>query len=414
MEKILCPNGMRILLEPSESAKTATIAVFIRAGSRYETLSQWGLAHFVEHMLFKGTPKRTAQQLAEQTDMIGGQSNAFTTKEYTCVYIRALSEYDADALDLVGDIVVNPLISPEDVEVERGVILEEISMYEDSPEDLAGDGIYEAVWGKDPLGRTIIGLPETIKAVTVDEIRQFHQSFYRPDQMILAVSGKFDRQRILEKAQELFGSLSGSSNFVAPQPPIWQPNGIWVKKKDTQQVHIVLGYPSPSIEDHRNVPLAVLNSIVGGGASSRLFQRIREELGLAYSIYSYQVNHAGAGCYSISAGVSPDNQESALAEILNVLNKLTDGVTESEFIRAKNQVRAGIAMSYENTYNLAMGIGRREIYNLPYKSEDQLLAELEAVTHQDVNEMLSLLKGPVCLAAAGQTADPELYRQFIR
>ena len=415
MEKILLPNGLRILLEPSEFAKTATMAVYIRVGSRYESDDERGLTHFIEHMLYKGTPRRTALELAQQTDLIGGQSNAYTTKEYTCVYIRSLTEYDAEALDLIGDIVVNPLISDEDVEVERGVILEEIAMYEDSPEDLAGDGIYEAAWGNDPLGRTIIGFPESIKATTAEKIRDFHRRFYRPDRMVLAVSGKYDRKRILDKAEELFGGMDADSDssFAIPLSPIWQPGGLWVKKKETQQVHIVLGYPSPSVEDNRNVPLAVLNSIIGGGGSSRLFQRIREELGLVYSIYSYQANYSGAGCYSVSLGISPDNQQEALRETLTVLKHLTEGVTDDEFLRAKNQMRAGIAMSYENTSNLAMGIGRREIYDLPYKSEDQLMIELEAVTHGEINQMLALLEGPVCLSAAGQTFEPDFYRGFI-
>lgn len=414
MEKLLLSNGMRILLEPSEFAKTATVAVFIRVGSRYENEDERGLTHFVEHMLYKGTPTRTALQLAQQTDLIGGQSNAYTTKEYTCVYIRSLTEYDAEALELVGDIVVNPLIADEDVEVERGVILEEIAMYEDSPEDLAGDGIYEAVWGDDPLGRTIIGLPESIRETTAEKIRDFHRRYYRPDRMVLAVSGKYDRKRILDKAEQLFGGMTASGGaFVLPPPPVWLPGGLWVKKKETQQVHIVLGYPSPSVEDNRNVPLAVLNSIIGGGGSSRLFQRIREELGLAYSVYSFQAGYAGAGCFSVSLGISPDNQQEALSETLNVLKVLTEGVTDDEFLRAKNQMRAGIAMSYENTSNLAMGIGRREIYDLPYKSEDQLLAELEAVTHEEINQMLSLLDGPVCLSAAGQTRETDFYQGFI-
>lgn len=379
MKRYTLSNGIRVLTQTKAGARAAAVAAFVGVGSRFETGDEQGFSHFIEHMVFKGTHRRSSADIANETDMIGGQLNAYTTKEYTCFYIRTLTEFTAAGIDILGDIVTDPLFDAGELDTERGVILEEISMYDDDAEDLAGDRIYRACWGDNPLGASITGTVETVSAATAQSLREFYLRYYRPENIVLSVSGKFDEGEVRACLEKAFGGMK-AEGFIRPeaQAPIFTPDTLKIKK-DSQQLQFCLAYPAEGAGSKRGSEYTLLNTIAGGGASGLLFRRLREELGLAYSIYSYFTAHKGAGVLVIAGGISPQSRSVALREIDAVLGVMMKEITPEQLQRAKNQVRSGIAMSGENSYNAAMEMGRRELLGLPQRTERATLTRIEAV-----------------------------------
>ncbi|MBQ9993623.1 MAG: insulinase family protein [Clostridia bacterium] len=411
IERVTLQNGLRILMLPDDHNRSASVSIWIGSGSRFEIPERSGASHYIEHMLFKGTQRRTAREIAQEMDSIGGQFNAYTTKEYTCVYCRALDSHIPMAFDLIADMVTSPLLAQEDMETERGVILEEIGMYEDSPEDLMLDGIYAAAWGGSMLGANILGTRATVGAMSTDQLRAHMSEQYTAPRIVCAVSGAFDRDDFLRRAEAMLGSIpSGGAPFEAQVIP-WR-SSVSVIPKDFEQNHICIGFPSIARGDDRRFALAILNSICGATTSSRLFQRIREELGLAYSVGSSVTHYMCEGMFEVDAAVSPHNEERALREMISELCILKrDGVTKEEFLRAKEQHKASIIMGLEGNSSVSAHMGRGELLSGIVRSEDEILRAIDSVTIEQVNEMARTFIDfdKISICAVGKVRDENNY-----
>ena len=419
MEKRLYPNGLRVLLLPIEGALSASVGIWVEAGSRYEDPARQGISHFVEHMVFKGTETRTARQLSEEMDMLGGGMNAYTTKEYTKFYAQTLKENARPAMELLTDMLTRSLMAAEAVEVERGVILEEMAMYEDVGEDLAHEALCGAIWPDSPLGRPIIGTRETVEGITSRELLDYIRSAYTPERMIAVVAGGFDREDMLDCIQRGLGALQrGSGTPVADAPAF--VSSLSLRRKKFEQVNLELavpGFPYGAVVDGRDVryPLMLLNFIVGGGSSSRLFLRLREELGLAYSVYSNHYTAKGAGLFSVAAGVSPRRQLQVLEEIRHILDSVADGISEEEFLRARAQVKSSYILGLETVAAKASYAGRNELLEGRVIAPEEVLRQLDALAPADVGRLAGLLLRDTSwsLSVAGPLEKESAYRPFL-
>lgn len=299
-------NGARLVAEDIPYVKSAAVGIYIKVGSRYESPRLAGASHFIEHMLFKGTPDRTARDIAESMEMMGGQLNAYTSKEYTCFYARTLDEDIYTAVDILIDMVFNSLLSPSDFEVERQVIIEEINMYEDSPDELIHDMFARKFWEGHNLGNSILGTTESIEAMDRKELYNYYRQYYVPGNMIISVAGNVDPLRVKDYLEEKLEQYGGPVPAGIQVPPVLNLPFIQLVPKDVEQLQICLGLPGLSHHDEDRFTLNVMNSILGGGMSSRLFQKLREELGLAYSVYSYPASYSDTGMFSIYTGTNPN------------------------------------------------------------------------------------------------------------
>jgi len=386
IQRITLDNGVRLLMLPDDRSRSASVSLWIGSGSRFELPERAGVSHYIEHMLFKGTDRRTARELAEESDAIGGQLNAYTTKEYTCVYSRALDSHLSRALDLISDMTLNSRMAESDFETERGVILEEIGMYEDSPEDLMIDGLYSTLWKDSMLGHNILGTRETIKKMTTAQLRAHMAEQYTGSRIVCALSGAFDPDAVTGQISDAFGGLAKGDIPLTAQPATYH-KGTRLIEKDFEQTHIALCFPGAAYNDPRRHALGILNSICGGSSSSRLFQRIREEMGLAYSVGCSSTPYMTEGMFEVDAAVSPRNEEAALSELVKQLCILRrDGVTPQEFVRAKEQLKASVVMGLEGNSAVAAHMGRSELLYGKIKSEDDVLASIDSVTLDQVNE----------------------------
>ncbi|MDR1891938.1 MAG: insulinase family protein [Oscillospiraceae bacterium] len=389
-EIITLPNKLRLVFEESPTARSAAINIYIGSGSRYETPETAGASHFLEHMLFKGTMGRTALQIAQQMDEIGGQINAYTAKEYTCMYGQALTEHTQRAFGIMLDMLLCSRLDSSELETEKGVILEEIGMVNDTPEELCADKLYETVWPDSMLGGNILGTVKTVKSITPAVLRRHMEAYYTPKHTVISVCGRFDRVALLEMAEKAFeGSQEGDSlppdDFAA-----FKYDKSLVKKR-TEQTNLILAVEGFPINDDRRFSLAVISTALGGGSSSRLNQRIREELGLAYSVYTFNASHMGAGVFGVSAGVAHHNRQRAMDEILAIVTDTRKGLHQSEFLRAKAQIKSGLVMSYEQSASRAAFSGRGLLLENKITSEDELLERLDRLTLEQVNETANRL-----------------------
>lgn len=414
MEKIQLENGLRVLLLPVEGARSVSASVWVEAGSRYETLEEQGISHFVEHMLFKGTATRSAREISEEMDRLGGTLNAYTTQEYTRYYAQSLPENAAGILDILSDMLLHAAVSEQDTELERRVILDEIAMYEDEGEELAHESLCALVWQGSPLGRPICGARETVSALTPAALRRYIRDHYTPERMIAAVAGSFRREEVLSLLTAGLGALPRGNGRPAADTPRFHPGAVQ-KKKEWEQVSLELGFAAPPAGSEERYAMMLLNFLVGGGASSRLFQRLREELGLAYSVYSASYASRNAGLFTISAGVAPDQQERLLREIRRELEALPGGITEEEFQRAKAQTKASFILGTESVAARTAALGRNELVLGREVTEDEVLAALDGVTRGEVNALAhAVFHGTPCaLAAAGPVESRAFYEAFV-
>ena len=401
------PNGLRIVGDPLDGLRTVSVGVWLHVGSMMETPEENGLSHFLEHMAFKGTLTRTTRQIAEETDAIGGQINAFTARDCTCFYTKVIDEDLPAALDLLSDLVLHPRFDPEELEKERGVILEEMAMDEDDPEDLVGEMMAAAQFGDLPAGRPIAGTAERVSAYSRETLMGFRTRHYAPGRAVIALSGRYDPHQAQALIQRYFGDWRND----APQEPVLPHaprTGVRKgKEKDIEQLHLTLGYPGYAYGDERNVALVMLSTLFGGAMSSRLFQRVREELGMAYSIYSYQSAQEGHGTFHIYAGVSPKNAACVLGEIERQRELLLlGGLTGREFAEAKKQLRIGYLMGLESPSSRMSAVGRRLLILGDLRDDDEVLRQIDAVTPGDVMQTARfVLEAPPCLTAVGNGAE---------
>lgn len=400
------PNGLRIVGERLPYLRSVSIGVWLRVGSMMETPEENGLSHFLEHMVFKGTTHRTTRQIAEEMDAVGGQLNAFTGKDCTCLYAKVIDEDIALAVDVLSDLAINATMDADEFDKERGVILEEISMDEDSPEDLVHELLSQAMFGSQSLAMPILGTTELISNYKREDLLTYRAKHYRPEDTVVALAGNYDPAQVRELIEQYFGAWQNPGKRLATPEEALLRGQVRVKEKDTEQLHLCLGFPGVGYGAEGLYAQAVLNNVLGGSMSSRLFQRVREELGMAYSIYTYPNSYLGCGTFAVYAGVSPKNGQQVLEEIRRELKKLTDeGITEKEFREAKTQLRGGYLLGLESPGGRMQSLGRSLLLLDRTFTPEETVQKIERVTMEDVMASArAALNVEPCLSAAGKGA----------
>ena len=404
-------SGARVVTEAMPSVRSIALGFWVRAGSRDEDHEHAGISHFLEHLLFKGTDRFSSREIDEAFDAMGAEVNAGTGKETTSVYSRFLDNHLERAFDVLQDMVLRPAYP--DIDSERQVVIEEIAMYEDEPQDKVHDVLAGAIFGDHPLGRPIIGRADVVSEVPVPEIGRWHDGRYVPGNMVLAAAGNLEHDRIVELAELAFGDAAPGLE-AAMEPP--QRNGQVLRfhQKETEQYHLALGGAGIPRGDDRRFALRVLDTILGGSTSSRLFQEVREKRGLAYSVYSYASHYADTGQVALYVGTRPDNVGEALEVIGSELRRLVDdGVSEEELERARDNVKGRTVLSMESTLTRMNRLGSSVLMGVPLLTIDEVLAAFDAVTLDDVNGLAREFWLPELMAAAGVGGDEDAFRRAL-
>ena len=385
-------NGLKIAYERLPYARSFSAGVWVLSGSRFER--KGGMSHFIEHMLFKGTKTKSARDIAETMDLTGGQLNAYTTREYTVYYSVTVAEKRKESLELLADMIKNSVFRESDIELEKNVVVEEIAMYEDSPEDLAFDLLEEHAFSGSGLGKSITGTRESVRSVTRDEILEHMGSYYVPSNMVLAVAGNFDEEELISLAEEYFGDIPDRPAETGETiKPVFHTGG-GILEKDIEQANIAVGYESAGYESEMKYPILVLNNAFGGGMSSRLFQKIREESGLAYSVYTSVASYSDTGIYIIYAGLSDNNLDMTLSLIEYETKRLLDGgLSDAEIERAKEQIRGSVILGGEGVGSHMSALGKGILLTGKVREEDEILKKIDAVTKSDVAAAAEALFG---------------------
>lgn len=390
IKKHTCSNGIRVVLETIPTVRSVTIGIWIGTGSRYETKELNGISHFIEHMLFKGTASRTAREIAEAFDQVGGQVNAFTSKEYTCLYAKVLDQHAAYAVDVLSDMLFHSTFDQEELNREKQVVYEEIKMYEDTPDDRVHDLLSEASYGHHPLGYPILGTESTLSEFSSDSLRNYIASHYVPGEIVVSIAGNVDEQ-ILTMMDEVFGGYQADKRTLTEEAPEFFTGKIG-RKKETEQAHLCLGFNGLSIGDDDLYNLTVMNNILGGSMSSRLFQEVREERGLAYSIFSFHTAHKDSGLLTIYGGTGADQIQKLYDTIFLTLDELVrTGVTEKELKNSKEQLKGNMMLSLESTSSRMSRNAKNELLLNRHRPMDELTALIDEVTLQDVKKMADQL-----------------------
>lgn len=384
IKKVALANGVRILTEEIPYVRSVAIGIWVRVGSRDELPGQDGISHFIEHMMFKGTENRTAKELAEALDSVGGQLNAFTTKEYTCYYAKVLDDHLELALDVLTDMFFNSKFGPNEIEKEKNVVLEEIKMYEDTPDDQVHDLFTSTIWQGHSLGRPIIGTKEMVMSFNREKVLDYYNHHYVPANTVISVAGSIDHQQVVERLETFFGQWSGP--HVERQLHIPEAKyEINIKNKDIEQVHLCLGVQALQMDHPDIYVLHILNSIAGGGLSSRLFQNIREERGLAYSVYSYHSSYQETGFFAVYAGLSRNNLEDTLELIMKELKDFRNhGVTAEELFRAKEQLKGSLFLGLENVSSRMSRMGKTELCYGRVITPDEIVEKINNVNLEQI------------------------------
>ncbi|OII61092.1 peptidase M16 [Streptomyces sp. CC53] len=413
------PGGLRVVTETLPSVRSATFGIWAHVGSRDETPALNGATHYLEHLLFKGTRRRSALDISAAVDAVGGEMNAFTAKEYTCYYARVLDTDLPLAIDVVCDMLTGSLVREEDVDAERGVILEEIAMTEDDPGDVVHDLFAATMFGDTPLGRPVLGTVDTVNGLTRDQIARFYRKHYDPTHLVVAAAGNIDHATVVRQVRRAFeqaGALSRTDAVpVAPRDgrrAIRTAGRVELLNRRTEQAHVVLGMPGYARTDDRRWTLGVLNTALGGGMSSRLFQEVREKRGLAYSVYSYTSGFADCGLFGVYAGCRPNQVHDVLRICRDELDRVArEGLTDDEVQRAIGQLKGSTVLGLEDTGALMNRIGKSELCWGDQMSVDDMLARIAAVTPDDVRDVAGeLLSRRPSLAVIGPLRDKQADR----
>ena len=404
-------NGMRVIAEPMQGVRSAAIGVWIAAGPVYELENEAGISHMIEHMLFKGTERRTAGQIAAEMDGLGGNLNAFTAKECTCYYAKVLDEHLPKAVDILQDLVQNPKLDPEDLAREQGVVCEEILMMEDSPEELVHELLGQAIYGQSPLSKPILGTQESVRAFGRDDLHTYMQRRYRPERMVVACAGHFEMPALMDMLNQAFRRADGKNLAEAAgadMPGMEMPSSALAEgrsfagaDKDVEQAHLCLGFPGFATDTAEQFALLVMNNALGGSMSSRLFQRIREEKGLAYSVYSYPTGYSQTGYFALYAGTGEKQGPEVAQLMLGEARAMRErGVTEEEFLRAKEQLKGSYMLGQESSSARSGAIGRSMLLLGTAREEEDILRRIEAVRMEDVEAILPQVLDESRMAAA--------------
>ncbi len=406
-DQITLSNGLRIIGERIPHFRSVSVGLWLGAGSQFEISTEAGVSHFLEHMVFKGTEKRSARRIAEEMDAVGGQLNAFTAKECTCFYTKVVDEHLPLAMDVIADLVTAPTFDAGELEKEKGVVIEEIAMSEDTPEDLVHELLMLANFGDQPVSRPILGNEPRISTYERDDLVSYWKRMYRPQNAVLAIAGNYDWDSVLALAETLLGKWSPEGFekrgcVTNPTKPT-----LLTKEKDIEQIHICMGFPGLTLGDDKNYELSLFNSVFGGAMSSRLFQKIREERGAAYTVYSYPNAYTDAGMLSVYAGTNPEAAVEVCGLILEEAKKLAnEGMTEAEFVMAREQLKASYILGLESTSARMQSIGRRMLLMNATRTESEVIDRVNAIRHDDVNAMMrEILTAPCSMALVGKDAE---------
>jgi predicted Zn-dependent peptidase len=382
------PNGLTILSEEMSHLRSISIGIWVKTGSRDENLEWNGLSHFIEHMVFKGSEHRSAEAIARQVDSIGGNLDAFTAKECICFNMKVLDEHMPTALDILSDLVLNPVFSVEDIARERRVILEEIKMDEDNPDYLVHEIFTQNFWKDHPLGKPILGTKETVRQFEQPLVREFHQQRFAPGNFIIAAAGNLKHARFVELAEKHFGGMKAVKNGFHSEPPQIVPRITLRNKKSLEQVQICVGVPGHPIAHEKRFASYILNTLLGGGMSSRLFQNIRERQGLAYAIYSDLNPYRDTGCLAVYAGTSRESAARVVDSVVGEFRNLKEHqVAAEELQRAKDQLKGSLMLSLESSSARMSNLARQEMYFDKFFTMDELIERIEAVTADDLQTL---------------------------
>ncbi|MEN9711652.1 MAG: hypothetical protein RL441_1644 [Actinomycetota bacterium] len=396
VKRTVLPGGLRVITEFVPGVRSVSLGIWAGVGSRDETPAMAGSAHFLEHLLFKGTPTRSALDISASIDAVGGEMNAFTSKEYTCYYARVLDTDTALAVDVLADMVTNSVISKADFAQERDVILEEIAMRDDDHADSAHEAFAQGMFGDTDLGRPILGTVATIRAAQRDSVWKFYRKHYTPNRLVIAAAGALDHAEVVRMVKKSFKHVIGGDALPVERRKMRSTKTVHtplnVVNRKTEQAHVIWGVPGFARGDERRFAVGVMNSVLGGGMSSRLFQEVREKRGLAYSVYSFSQAFADTGYVGVYTGSIPNKIGSALEVIRQTLDELvTNGLTDEEIARGKGQLRGSLVLGQEDTGSRMTRIAKSELISGELPSVNQTLASIDSVTAEDVHAVAQLL-----------------------
>ncbi len=423
VSRTLLPGGLRVLTEPVPGVRSVSLGIWVGIGSRDETPAQAGAAHYLEHLLFKGTRRRSAAEIAEAFDAVGGELNAFTAKEHTCFYAHVLDTDLPMAVDVLADVVTDAVLDPAHVELERNVVLEEIAIRDDDPEDLLGELFDDALYGDHALGRPIVGTEESVRGMDRAVLHEFWRGRYTTPRMVVAAAGNLDHAHVvdlvgtaLDDAATRAGRGATPAPLRAADPPADPDTGLALLPDDCEQAHLMIGVPAPSRHDPRRPVLSVLSTALGGGPSSRLFQQVREERGLAYSVYSATAGYADAGSLAVYAGCGPERLGEVATVVRGVLADVAaDGLSGAELARAQGALRGGLVLGSEDTPSRMNRIGRSEVDHGRQRTIGESLERISAVTGEQVADLAGeLLAQPLVTAVVGPFDDEDALPASVR
>src|SRR6516162_6017725 len=416
VSRTVLPGGLRVVTEVLPAVHSVALGIWVGVGSRDEDEAHAGATHYLEHLLFKGTRRRTALEISSEMDAVGGEMNAFTAKEYTCYYARVLDVDLPLAVDVLSDMVTSSLITPKDVDAERTVVLDEIAMNDDDPTDTVHEAFTAQLFGDTPLGRPILGTTNSINAITRDQIFEHYQARYTPEHLVVAAAGNLEHDAVVRLVRQAFGPvLDRAAEPAAPRlngshPGLGAQAGTGTRliSRPIEQANLVLGCEALARTDERRFPLGVLNAAFGGGMSSRLFQEIREKRGLAYSVYSFSAQHADTGVWGIYVGCLPAKADKVLGICTEEIARVIDGgLTDAELARGKGQLRSSIVLGLEDPSSRMSRLGKAELVYPRLEPVDEVLTSISAVTSDDVRQVAAeILTRPKALAVVGPFGEP--------
>jgi predicted Zn-dependent peptidase len=403
------PNGLRVITESMPSVLSVAVGCWVDTGSRDEVGPEAGCSHFLEHLLFKGTDLLGAREIAEAFDSVGGRSNAFTSKEYTCYWAQLRDEDLSMGLGLLSEMIQRPAFRSEDIASEANVVLEEINMNEDDPSDVAHDQFARALWEDHVLARPVLGTRDSISGMGRDVIVDYWSRRYHPSTVVVAAAGHIEHDEVVELATDRFGGWDGIAPGRELAPPTLEANA-QVVRRDTEQAHLVIGGEALTRGDDRRFAFGILNHVLGGGMSSRLFREIREERGLAYAVYAFRMPYADSGAYGVYVGTTPSQTEQVLQLVRAELGQLVEwGITSEELDRAKGNMKGSLALSMEDTNSRMVRLGRHELTGVEHLSLDETVASIDAVTLEDIHAVAKeVYSGPHVIGAVGPFDAPDL------
>ncbi len=414
MELITLPNGLRIFLNPCENLRSAIVGVWVLSGSRYENDRNNGISHFIEHIVFKGSKKRSGFEIAEGMDEIGAQVNAYTTKQYTFFYVKALDYQILKGADILFDMITAPRLDKKDIETEKGVILEEIAMCEDDPDDVCYEVNERGLFSGSTMALDILGTRQTVSSFTAEDIREYMSEKYLPSRTVIGVSGSFSREEILAKIQEYFDSLDKGES-VGSFYPVPFNKGFYLKNMPTEQNHIILSFPGVATDNEDLYALHIVTHILGSGTSSMLNRRIREELGLVYSVEAWLANSVGGGYTAVSMSLGEKGEEKAIKEAIRIISDFPHSVAQRQVDIAKEKVISGLIMAGENPQSRFSSNGRTQLLLSKFTTDDEIIDAIKAITPEKVREIAEkyLDLSRISFTAVGRVKTEQDYKKII-